>query len=59
VIPYDEGTIVVDVIDARTNALVWRGWAQDSVTGIADHPGRMADYVDAAMRKIMERFPEL
>ena len=27
----EAGTLVLDVIDARTNRLVWRGWAQHSV----------------------------
>jgi hypothetical protein len=59
IIPYEEGTIVFDVIDARTNALVWRGWAQDSITGVLENPDRMADYVKTAARKIMERFPAM
>src|SRR5262245_32433590 len=30
VMEYEAGTLVLDVVDARTNRVVWRGWAQDS-----------------------------
>ncbi len=30
-IPYTESTLVVDVIDARTNQLVWRGYDTDNI----------------------------
>jgi hypothetical protein len=29
---YDAGTIVVDLVDARTRRLVWRGWAEGALT---------------------------
>ena len=32
-IEYEQGTIVLDVVDTRTNRVVWRGWAQDSIDG--------------------------
>jgi hypothetical protein len=34
---YEEGTLVVDMIDVQTNRLVWRGWARDSVEGVLDN----------------------
>jgi hypothetical protein len=58
VVPFDAGTIVVDVVDARTNVLLWRGWAEDSVTGVLEDHDLMTHYVKTAVRKIMERFPE-
>lgn len=30
-VPYTESTLIVDVIDARTNELVWRGYDKDSI----------------------------
>src|SRR6185436_10580776 len=30
---YEAGTLVLDVVDARTNKLIWRGWAQDTLDG--------------------------
>ena len=36
-IDYEQGTLVIDVLNARSSKLVWRGWAQDSVQGIIDN----------------------
>ena len=30
-VPYTESTVIVDIIDARTNQLVWRGYDSDSL----------------------------
>lgn len=54
---YEQGTLVVDVIDVRTNRLVWRGWAQDSVEGVLDNQDRLARKIDDAVRLMFERFP--
>jgi hypothetical protein len=36
-VPYTEETLIVDVIDAKTNQLIWRGYNQDSLNlGKAD-----------------------
>ena len=34
---YEAGTLVLDVVDTRTNRVIWRGWARDSVE---DDPAR-------------------
>lgn len=31
-VPYEEGTLVLMAIDRKTNKLVWKGWAQETVT---------------------------
>lgn len=54
---YDAGTLVVDLIDTRTNALVWRGWAEDSVAGAIDNQEWMEAKIDEAVRRIFERLP--
>ncbi|WP_424493980.1 DUF4136 domain-containing protein [Salinimicrobium sp. GXAS 041] len=51
-VPYKEGTIVVDLIDRRTNEIVWRGRANDVVqAGNLDQEIR--DYINA----IFEEYP--
>ncbi len=30
-VPYTESTLIIDVIDARTNQLVWRGYDKDAI----------------------------
>jgi len=54
---YDAGTIVVDVVDAKTNRVVWRGWAQTPFDGVIDDQDRLAKVVDDAVTKMMARFP--
>jgi hypothetical protein len=54
---YDAGTIVVDLVDARTHRLVWRGWAEGSIDGVIDNQAWMEKRVDEAVARIMERLP--
>jgi hypothetical protein len=56
IIDYDEGTLVLDMIDARTNALVWRGWAIDSLSGILETQDRMEQKLDEAVTKMLANF---
>ena len=54
---YEAGTLVLDVIDARTNRLIWRGWAQRTVEDVLDDRDRMARVINDAVRKMLQRFP--
>ena len=54
---YDAGTIVIDLVDARTQRLVWRGWAEGNIDGVVDDQARMEKQVDDAVGRIMERLP--
>jgi hypothetical protein len=54
---YQEGTLVVDMIDVRTNRLVWRGWAQNSVEGVLDNQDRLARKVEDGVRLMFMRLP--
>lgn len=53
---YRQGTLVVDMIDANSNSLIWRGWA---VSAIDDSytPERSADLIKTAVAKIFKKFP--
>lgn len=57
VIEYEQGTLVLDVVDARSKKVIWRGWAQDSVQGIIDDQERLERQVDKAVTRLFERFP--
>ena len=57
VINYEQGTLVVDIVDARSNRVVWRGWAQDSVEGVIDNQDRMERQLDEAVTRMLEQFP--
>jgi hypothetical protein len=49
--------LTIDVVDARTNRLVWRGWAEGVVEGVIDNQSFMDDTIDTAVRRILDRFP--
>jgi hypothetical protein len=54
---YDVGTLVVDVWDAETNELVWRGMAANIT--IVDSPDKMAKKLDKALKKIVNKSRKL
>lgn len=53
---YDAGTITLDFVDAKTNKLVWRGWAEGSLEGI-DNQDLIETRVKDAVSKILLRLP--
>lgn len=55
---YEAGTLVLDIVDARTNRVIWRGWAQDSIERALNDPDRMAEQIDEAVTRMMAMFPE-
>ena len=54
---YDAGTIVVELVDAHTSRLVWRGWAERRIDGAIDDQTSMEREIDEAVARIMERLP--
>ena len=57
IIRYEAGTIVLDVIDARTNMLIWRGWAQTSLQDVLGNRARLQRVIDEAAVRMLQRFP--
>ncbi len=53
---YEEGTLLLDVVDARSQEAVWRGTAQSRVDRIAVDEKVRARVQDAVAR-ILEKFP--
>ena len=51
-VPYREGTIVVDLINRKTNEIVWRGRANDVV-----QPGNLDQELRNYVEAIFEQFP--
>lgn len=51
---YTAGTLVVDMFDARTKQLVWRGYAEASVS---KNPAKNAQKLDKAVDKLFDNFP--
>ncbi len=53
---YEEGTLIVDVLDGGSGRLIWRGSAMAEVrqrASLEDRSARVAE----AVRKVLERFP--
>ena len=57
VIEYEAGTLILDVIDRRTNRLIWRGWAQNSVNTMLKDRDHMSAEIARAVDGMFERFP--
>ena len=53
---YREGSIVVEMVDGRSNQLVWQGSAEGALTGLQD-PRDAEEQVALAVRKLLEKFP--
>ena len=54
---FEQGTLVVDIVDAQTKKVVWRGWAQDTMTGVIDNQARLEKQVDEGVAKMMLLLP--
>ena len=54
---FEEGTLVVDVMDGRTNRLVWRGWAQEGVGDALENQDELARRIDRAVKGLMGTLP--
>jgi len=54
---YEAGTLVLDVADARTGKVIWRGWARDSVEAALHNQDVMEKQFNEAVRRMMAEFP--
>lgn len=54
VMPYTEGTVIIDVINAQTRELLWRGRGQ-AVT--SDDPAEYQQHLRDAVKAIVKKFP--
>jgi hypothetical protein len=57
IVDYEQGTLVVDIVDARTSKVVWRGWAQDVMNGVIDDQQRLEKQVDDGVTRMMMLLP--
>ena len=53
---YDEGTLVLDIVDPKTRKLLWRGSATDVVDPTASGEARQKK-INEAVTQILEKFP--
>ena len=53
---YQQGTLIVDVVDTNSDELVWRGFAQSEVSPTSD-PEKNRGKINKAVEKIFAKFP--
>ena len=53
---YHEGSLIIDIVDAKSNELVWRGVAQAEVYPKSD-PEYRNQQIQSAVNKILSQFP--
>jgi hypothetical protein len=54
---YDTGTLLIDLVDATTRQVVWRGWAEGSVEGVVNNQAWMEQKIDEVVARIFEECP--
>ena len=54
---YDAGSLVIDMVDGGTRALLWRGWAEGDIGGLVDNQSWLEARVGQAVARILERLP--
>jgi len=50
------GVRVIDLVDARTSRLVWRGWVE-KLNPVIDNQDWMEEAIDWAVARIMKKLP--
>jgi hypothetical protein len=50
---YEDGTIIIDLVDAKSSELIWRGWSK----GIISSPGKAENSIRMTINKVMENYP--
>ena len=56
-IEYEQGTLILDIVDTATGRLIWRGWAQHAIEPALRSRDRMARDIEDAVRRMLDRFP--
>jgi len=57
VVEYETGTLVVDIVDARTDELIWRGIVSD--IAISDKPAKMQKNITKAIERMAKQSARL
>jgi hypothetical protein len=55
-VSYRRGTLLVEIVDAESEKVIWAGWATDVVPSLPD-PEKVGKKAEKAMRKILKQLP--
>lgn len=53
---YEQGTLLIDVIDVASDKLVWRGTSSQALPDLSD-PQRLTDHINATVAAVLAQFP--
>lgn len=53
---YQEGTIVLEIVDFKTNQLIWKAAAEGALSGL-ENPEDADEVVTKAVKQMLDRFP--
>jgi hypothetical protein len=53
---YREGTLILDLMDKKTNNLIWRGWAVSAIDQI--DPKDVDELIKTAVSRIFKKYPK-
>ena len=53
---YEEGTLIIDILNSEGKKLIWRGIAKGTVDR-QDNPEKKTKRINEAVKKILDRFP--
>jgi hypothetical protein len=53
---YDKGALILDIVNPKTDKLIWRGTAKKSING-KDSPEQKQKTIEEAVKKILAKFP--
>jgi hypothetical protein len=54
-VEYRQGTLAIDLVDARRRTMVWRGVAQDRIS--QKQLQKIDDTIQDAVREVFSRYP--
>ena len=54
---YEAGTLIIDIVDARTHRLLWRGWAEDNVEPALENQDLLERQIDRAVTGMLAKLP--
>lgn len=53
---YEEGRLIIDIMNPNTKKIIWRGMAVDRIKSF-DSPEKRSEYIKKVVQKILEKFP--
>jgi hypothetical protein len=54
---FEPGTLLIDLVDPRTDTLVWRGWAKTEIGSVIDNQQWLEHTIDTTVARILQKLP--